>query len=338
MKKILLTGSAGFIGFHISRRLLEEGYEIVTIDSLTDYYDINLKKDRLAILQEYPGFTFHQTDLADKPALLDVFKSEKIDDKTTIIHMAAQPGVRYSLINPDSYVQRNFIATYNLLEAARLAKCSQMIYASSSSVYGGNQKLPFSVEDGVNHPVSLYAATKKATELLAHVYSYSYGLPTTGLRLFTVYGPWGRPDMSPILFAKGITAGEPLKVFNYGDMQRDFTYVDDIVEGIVRLIDHPATPDPDWNGEDPSPATSWLPYRVYNIGNNKVVKLMDFINAIASSLGIQPKLDMQPMQLGDIKATFADIDATREAIGFQPKTSIEVGVPKFVEWFKSYYK
>ncbi len=336
-ERILVTGCAGFIGFHLSRRLLNEGYRVVGLDNINDYYDVQLKHDRLAILEEKPGFAFHKLDLADRSGLDRLFKQEELGAEDRIVHLAAQAGVQYSRKNPDSYIQSNLVGFFNLLECSRQARITHLLYASSSSVYGGNTKLPFSVHDNVDHPISLYAATKKSNELLAHVYSYTYNLPTTGLRFFTVYGPWGRPDMALFIFTKAILTGKPLPVYNHGDMYRDFTYIDDIVDGVYRLIDHDPTADPGWNSDEPDPATSFVPYRVYNIGNHESVNLMDFIRIIEECLGRKALIDFQPMQQGDVKATFADIDDLRAAVGFQPTTLIKEGILKFIEWYKQYY-
>ena len=337
-KRILITGCAGFIGFHLSRRLLEDGFTVIGLDNLNDYYDVNLKKDRLSILKQHSSFSFYKIDLSDRSNLDKMFSKENIGAKDIIVNLAAQAGVRYALQNPDSYINSNLIGFFNLIENARRCKCSHFIYASSSSVYGGNTKLPFSVHDNVDHPISLYACTKKSNELMAHVYSYTYGLPTTGLRFFTVYGPWGRPDMALFIFTKAILAGQPIPVFNYGDMFRDFTYIDDIIEGVVQLIDHIPEPNAEWNGDCPDPGTSWIPYRIYNIGNHQSVKLMDFISVIEDSLGKKAIIDFKPMQIGDVKSTFADIQDLSEAVGYEPKTSIYEGIPKFIEWYLDYYK
>ncbi len=336
--RILVTGSAGFIGFHLCRRLLKDGYTVVGLDIINDYYDVKLKEDRLDILRESPNFTFYKINLANKEELGAMFAKENFGSEDRIINLAAQAGVRYAQINPDSYIESNLIGFFNLLELARRIKCKHLLFASSSSVYGGNTKLPFSVHDNVDHPISLYAATKKSNELMAHVYAYTYGLPVTGLRFFTVYGPWGRPDLSLFIFTKAILAGEPLPVFNSGLMSRDFTYVDDIVEGITRLLNCSPLPNPDWNGENPDPGTSWLPYRIYNIGNHESVKLLDFIKIIEETIGRKAILDLQPMQLGDVKDTFADIEDLTAAVGFKPSTSIREGTEKFVEWYLDYYK
>ena len=337
-KHVLVTGSAGFIGFHLCKRLLEDGYTVVGVDNINDYYDTKLKEDRLFILKQIPNFSFYKIDLSNREDLESMFTKEKFCADDPIINLAAQAGVRYAQQNPDSYIQSNLIGFFNLLELARSVNCKHLLFASSSSVYGGNTKLPFSVHDNVDHPISLYAATKKSNELMAHVYSYTYNLPTTGLRFFTVYGPWGRPDMALFIFTKAILAGQPIPVFNYGDMFRDFTYIDDIVEGIVRLIDHIPEPNAEWNGDSPDPGTSWVPYRIYNIGNHQSVKLMDYISAIEKSLSKKAIVDFKPMQIGDVKSTFADIQDLSKAVGFEPKTSIHEGILKFIEWYLDYYK
>ena len=336
--RILVTGSAGFIGFHLCRRLLNDGYTVVGLDNINDYYDTKLKVDRLAILHEQQEFTFYKIDLSDRGQLEAMFAKEEFGQEDRIVNLAAQAGVRYARKKPESYIQSNLIGFFNLLELARSIDCRHLLFASSSSVYGGNTKLPFSVHDNVDHPISLYAATKKSNELMAHVYAYTYGLPVTGLRFFTVYGPWGRPDLSLFIFTKAILAGEPLPVFNYGKMSRDFTYIDDIVEGIVRLLNCSPLPNPDWKGRNPDPGTSWLPYRIYNIGNHESVNLLDFIKIIEKTIGRRAKLDLMPMQLGDVKNTFADIDDLTSAVGFKPNTSIREGTQKFVEWYLDYYK
>lgn len=336
-KRILVTGSAGFIGFHMSKRLLNEGYTVVSLDNINDYYDTTLKENRLEMLREYERFSFYKIDLSNREDMNDMFDKEGIGSDDTIIHLAAQAGVRYARENPDSYINSNIVGFHNLLELSRTVKIKHLLYASSSSVYGGNTKLPFSIHDNVDHPISLYAATKKSNELMAHVYSYTHGLPMTGLRFFTVYGPWGRPDLALFIFTKAILAGESLPVFNHGDMSRDFTFIDDIVEGIYRLLDKAPEPNPDWNSAVPDPATSWVPYRVFNIGNHESVNLLDFIKVIEEALGRKAVLDLQPMQLGDVKATYADIDDLTAAVGFKPKTSIKEGVRKFVDWYLDYY-
>ena len=337
-KRILVTGGAGFIGFHLCRRLLEDGYEVITLDNVNDYYDPNLKKDRLSILSGWENFKFYKVDISDRGGLEDIYRKESFGADVPVVHLAAQAGVRYALKNPDSYIQSNLIGFFNLLELARRNGCQHFLFASSSSVYGGNTRLPFSVHDNVDHPISLYAATKKSNELLAHVYAYTYNLPVTGLRFFTVYGPWGRPDMALFIFAKAIMEGKTMPVFNFGDMSRDFTFIDDIIEGVVRLIDHYPTPDPNWDGDHPDPSSSWTPYRIYNIGNHQSVNLMDFVRIIENCLGKKADIDFQPMQVGDVKATYADIEDLRRAVGFEPKTSIETGIPKFIDWFLEYYK
>jgi len=332
--KVLVTGCAGFIGMHCALRLLARGDEVLGIDNLSPYYSIELKKARLARLDAVRGFRFEQLDLADAPnldAVFDVFRPDGV------LHLAAQPGVRYSLENPRSYVQANLVAFANLLECCRRHPPRHLVYASSSSVYGGNTGLPWSESDNVDHPVSLYAATKKSNELMAHVYSHLFGLPMTGLRYFTVYGPWGRPDMSPVLFARAIMDGRPIQVFNEGDMQRDFTYVDDVAEGTVRALDRPAAGDPGFDSRSPDPATSWAPWRVYNIGNHQPVALLDYIAALERALGKKAILELKPMQPGDVKATYADTRRLAEAVGFTPATPLDTGLARFAEWFRSYY-
>jgi len=335
-KRIIVTGCAGFIGYSFCQRLLTEGYVVIGIDNLNDYYNVNLKKDRLSLLKSCPDFKFYKIDICDLESLSSMFEEQEITRRDRIVHFAAQVGVRYSLKNPHSYIMNNLVGFHNLLYLAGYVKCEHLIFASSSSVYGGNTKLPFSVHDNVDHPISLYAATKKSNELLAHAYSYTHNLPITGLRFFTVYGPWGRPDMSYYIFTKAILAGEPLPVFNNGDMYRDFTYIDDIVEGVFRLLYHNPSPNPEWNSESPDPASSWVPFRIYNIGNHQSIKLLDFIHIIEESLGRKAKLDFQPMPVGDVKATFADIGDISAAVGFKPATSIEDGIPKFIKWYLDY--
>ena len=332
--KVLITGPAGFIGMHLGRKLLDQDHQIIGLDNLNDYYDVQLKKDRLEILNNYDNFTFYEADLADREAVETIFDNENID---VVINLAAQAGVRYSLENPHAYVDSNLVGFVNILEACRNHQVKHLIYASSSSVYGANVKMPFSTEDAVNHPVSLYAATKKSNELMAHTYSHLFNIPTTGLRFFTVYGPMGRPDMAYFSFTKKILAGETIQVFNNGEMMRDFTYIDDIVDGIIRLIDQPPKANPDFDRENPSPSSSYAPYKVYNIGNNQPVKLMDFINTIEKHLGIEAKKEFLPMQPGDVKATYADIDDLTEATGFKPSTTIDQGIKKFVDWYMGYY-
>jgi UDP-glucuronate 4-epimerase len=330
---ILVTGAAGFIGFHTSNKLLARGDTVVGLDNLNDYYDVNLKKARLALLEPQPGFTFAGIDLVDRPALEALFTEHRFD---AVINLAAQAGVRYSLENPHAYIDSNIVGFTNLLESCRHNEVGHLVYASTSSVYGMNTSMPFSVHDNVDHPISLYAASKKANELMAHTYSHLYGLPTTGLRFFTVYGPWGRPDMALFLFTKAILAGEPIKVFNKGQMQRDFTYIDDIVEGVVRVTDRTATPNPDWDSADPDPGTSSAPYRLYNIGNNSPVMLLDYIAAIEKALGKKADMELLPMQPGDVAATCADIDALEAAVGYRPATPIEEGVNNFISWYLDY--
>ena len=332
--QILVTGAAGFIGFHTSQRLLREGHRVVGLDSLNDYYSVQLKRDRLALLEAHEGFSFAHLALEDRAGIEALFAEHAFD---CVINLAAQAGVRYSLENPRAYISANVDGFMNILEGCRHARTPQLIYASSSSVYGMNTRMPFSVHDNVDHPVSLYAATKKANELMAHTYSHLYGLPTTGLRFFTVYGPWGRPDMALFLFTRAILAGEPIKVFNEGRMQRDFTYIDDIVEGIVRLVERPATANPAWDGDAPDPGSSSAPYRLFNIGNHQPVALLDFIGAIEKALGIEARKDYLPLQPGDVPATYADIDALADYVGYRPGTPIEVGIGRFVDWYRRYY-
>ena len=334
MSQHLVTGAAGFIGFHLSMRLLARGEEVVGFDNLNDYYSVSLKRDRLKLLTEFDNFKFVEADLADQTKVDQVFRDHNFD---RVVNLAAQAGVRYSLENPRAYTESNIVGFLNILEACRHAKTPHLTYASSSSVYGGGTKMPFGTADRVDHPLSLYAATKKSNELMAHTYSHLYGLPTTGLRFFTVYGPWGRPDMALFLFTKAILEGRPIDVFNEGRMQRDFTYIDDIVEGVDRTSAKIAAPDPDWNSSAPNPSTSAAPYRIYNIGNNDPVELSTFIETIEQALGIQAKRNLMPMQAGDVPATFADINALEDAVGFRPSTSISVGIQKFVEWYRDYY-
>lgn len=331
--KILITGAAGFIGFHLARRLLERADTVVGLDNLNDYYDPNLKKARLERLEPNDRFTFAKGHLHDQEFVEKIFARYSFD---VVVNLAAQAGVRYSIENPRAYVDSNLVGFTNILECCRHSEVGHLVYASSSSVYGMNTKQPFSETDNVDHPISLYAATKKANELMAHTYSHLYRLPTTGLRFFTVYGPWGRPDMAYFLFAEAIREGRPIKVFNEGKMHRDFTYIDDIVEGIVRTIDSPPRPNTRWQGEDPDPATSTAPYRIYNIGSNNPVELNDFINAIETALGTKAKKEMLPIQPGDVTSTFADIDALETAIGYRPKTSLEEGIQNFSDWYKTY--
>ena len=332
--KILLTGAAGFIGMTTALRLLARGDEVVGLDNLNDYYDVSLKENRLARLMPAKNFRFTKLDVADQQGVLALFVQEKFD---RVIHLAAQAGVRYSLQNPHAYIESNVVGFTNILEGCRHTKVGHLVYASSSSVYGGNTKMPFSEHDSVDHPVSLYAATKKANELMAHTYSHLFGLPTTGLRFFTVYGPWGRPDMALFLFTKAILEGRPIDVFNYGNMQRDFTFVDDIVEGVMRVLDRPATANASYESSQADPATSNVPYRVFNIGNNNPVRLLDFIAAIESALGLSAKKNLLPLQDGDVPATYANTDALNEWVGFVPATSIDTGIGRFVAWYRAYY-
>jgi len=333
--KVLLTGAAGFIGMTTALRLLARGDEVVGLDNLNPYYDVRLKHDRLERLQVHPAFRFVGIDVAHRPAMDELFAAEGFD---RVVHLAAQAGVRYSLQNPHAYIESNIVGFMNVLEGCRHHAVAHLVYASSSSVYGGNTRMPFSEHDGVDHPVSLYAATKKANELMAHTYSHLYGLPTTGLRFFTVYGPWGRPDMALFLFTKAILEGRPIDVFNHGDMRRDFTYIDDIVEGVVRVLDRPAAPDPGYRLEDPDPATSNAPYRVLNIGNQDPVALLDFIACIETALGKTAEKRMLPLQDGDVPATYADARALRDWVDCVPATPLQSGIDRFVAWYRSYYK
>jgi len=333
--KILVTGSAGFIGSFLSRRLLERGDDVTGLDNLNDYYDVCLKEARLAALRDHKNFRFLKMDLADQAGVADLFAQGGFD---MVVNLAAQPGVRYSLKNPHAYISSNIVGFANVLEGCRHSGVKHLVFASSSSVYGANETMPFSVSDNVDHPLSLYAASKKANELMAHSYSHLYGLPATGLRFFTVYGPWGRPDMSYFLFTKAILEGRPIDVFNHGKMRRDFTYIDDIVEGVVRVLERTPQPNPEWDGKDPDPATSKAPWRIYNIGNNNPVELMDFIRVIEDALGVKAQLNMMPMQAGDMLATAADVTALKNDAGFRPDTPIEQGIPKFVQWYREYYK
>ncbi len=333
--KILLTGAAGFIGMTTALRLLARGDEVWGLDNLNDYYDVTLKEARLARLTPLSGFHFIKLDVADRAGMAQLFAAEKFD---RVIHLAAQAGVRYSLQNPHAYIESNIVGFTNILEGCRHSKVQHLVYASSSSVYGGNTKMPFSEHDSVDHPVSLYAATKKANELMAHTYSHLYGLPTTGLRFFTVYGPWGRPDMALFLFTRAILEGRAIEVFNHGKMQRDFTYVDDIVEGVIRVLDRIAAPDPGYDAASADPATSNAPFRVFNIGNNNPVNLLDFIACIENALERKAEKILLPLQAGDVPATYANTDALNEWVGFVPATGIEQGVARFVAWYRNYYK
>jgi len=332
--KSLVTCAAGFIGMHLAKIVLERGDEVVGIDNLNDYYDVQLKHDRLKLLEDYDNFTFFKMDMADRDAMDGLFRKHNFNK---VMNLAAQAGVRYSLENPHAYVDSNLVGFVNILEGCRHTNVEHLVYASSSSVYGANTNMPFSVHDNVDHPVSLYAATKKSGELMAHTYSHLYGLPTTGLRFFTVYGPWGRPDMSPSLFAGAILRGESINVFNEGKMQRDFTYIDDIIEGVVRVIDKVAEPAPEFDTSSSDPATSYAPYRVYNIGNNEPVQLLEFIETIENAVGKKAEMNMMGMQDGDVVATYADIDALVEAVGFKPSTPLKEGIGKFVDWYKNYH-
>jgi UDP-glucuronate 4-epimerase len=334
-RTILVTGAAGFIGAHVVQRLIARGDRVLGVDNLNDYYDPQLKRDRLALLADLPGFEFHPLDIADRPALDALFARAGIQ---RVVHLAAQAGVRYSITNPHAYGESNLVGFLNVLEACRQHPVEHLVYASSSSVYGGNQKMPFSEADAVDHPVSLYAATKKANELMAHTYSHLYRIPTTGLRFFTVYGPWGRPDMAYFSFTRDILAGTPIKVFNQGQMQRDFTYIDDIVDGVIATLDKPATPDEAFDGMQPHPARSTAPYRVFNIGNQNPVMLGDFIAAIESALRQQAIKEYLPMQPGDVPGTHADVSALEAWTGVHPSTSLETGIAKFVAWYRQYYR
>lgn len=334
---VLVTGAAGFIGYHLSRRLLAEGHSVVGIDNLNDYYSVQLKKDRLAQLEQvenHAQFRFAPVDLADTAAMEALFADNAF---THVVNLAAQAGVRYSLENPKSYVQSNLVGFANLLECCRHGKVEHLVFASSSSVYGLNTTMPFSVRHNVDHPVSLYAASKKANELMAHTYSHLYGVPATGLRFFTVYGPWGRPDMALYLFTKAILAGKPINVFNEGRMRRDFTYIDDIIEGVCRVMARIPQPDPLWNGTAPNPSTSTAPWRIYNIGNNNTVELGVFIDTLEAALGRKAIRNLMPMQPGDVEATWADVDDLVADTGFSPATSLEYGITRFVDWYRSYY-
>jgi UDP-glucuronate 4-epimerase len=332
---VLVTGAAGFIGFHLSQRLSNLGYAVVGIDNLNDYYDINLKKSRLSILQKLTGFTFVQGDLVDKKFIDQLFSQHQF---SYVVNLAAQAGVRYSIVNPYAYLESNLHGFLNILEACRHQQVKHLIYASSSSVYGANKKMPFSVHHNVDHPISLYAASKKSNELMAHTYSALYNLPTTGLRFFTVYGPHGRPDMALFLFTKAILEGKPIDVYNSGKMRRDFTYVDDIVEGIVRLVPKTPVPNVQWNGLTPDPATSFAPYRLFNIGNNQPVELLYFIEVIEKKLGKKAIKNLLPLQQGDVPETYADVDSLMNEIGFKPATTIEKGIGQFIDWYLEYYK
>jgi UDP-glucuronate 4-epimerase len=334
-RELLVTGCAGFIGFHLAKRLLEMGESVVGVDNINSYYDPALKLARLALLKEKPGFRFVKADIEDRGGLASVFQSSSF---RAVIHLAAQAGVRYSLENPHAYSDSNLVGFVNILESCRHNGCDHLVFASSSSVYGANTKLPFSLHDNVDHPISLYAATKKANELLAHSYSHLYGIPMTGLRLFTVYGPWGRPDMAMYLFADAISAGRPISLFNNGNMRRDFTYVDDVVESLVRLVDRAPQPNPAWSGDKPDPSSSKAPWRIYNIGNNKPEELKHVVELLEKGLGRTAEKRLLPMQPGDVLETFADVSDLQRDIDFRPKTRIEDGVARFVEWYRAYHR
>ncbi len=334
-RPVLITGAAGFIGFHLCQRLLAEGREVIGLDSMNEYYDVTLKQARLERLKAFANFRFEHVDLTDGDRISALFQSAAPE---IVVNLAAQAGVRYSLTNPHAYAESNLNGFLNVLEGCRYASVGHLVYASSSSIYGGSTRMPFSVHDPADHPLSLYAASKKANELMAHTYSHLFALPTTGLRFFTVYGPWGRPDMALFIFAKAILANEPIDVFNHGNMQRDFTYIDDIVEGIERVMRHPATPDPEWKSAAPDPATSSAPFRIHNIGGNSPVQLNRLIEVLEDALGRKANRNLMPIQPGDVPATFADVSSLEEATGFKPKIPIEVGVPRFVEWYRDFYR
>lgn len=333
--KVLVTGAAGFIGNHTAKKLLERGDEVVGLDNLNEYYDPTLKRARLSRLQNFADWRFRKLDLCDRSGMQELFKTEKFD---RVVHLAAQAGVRYSIENPMAYVESNLVGHTNLLEGCRHNGVAHLVYASTSSVYGANTKMPFSVHQNVDHPLSFYAATKKANELMCHTYSALYQLPTTGLRFFTVYGPWGRPDMALFKFTKAILEGQPIDVFNYGNHRRDFTYVDDIVEGIVRCLDKPATPNPDWDSDAPDPGTSFAPYRLYNIGNQGPIELMRYIEIVEEKLGKKAEKNLLPLQPGDVPDTWADVEALVNDVGYKPATPVEEGVSRFVDWYLSYYR
>lgn len=332
--KILVTGTAGFIGSHLALRLLARGDEVIGVDNVNDYYDVSLKEARLARLTSQPGFTEVRQDIADRSVMEAVFHDHQPE---RVVHLAAQAGVRYSIENPNAYVDANLVGFMNILEGCRHNDVKHLVYASSSSVYGANEAMPFSVHDNVDHPLSLYAASKKANELMAHTYSHLYRLPTTGLRFFTVYGPWGRPDMALFIFTKKILAGEPIDVFNHGHHKRDFTYIDDIVEGVIRTLDNVASPNEDWSGQQPDPGTSMAPYRLYNIGSNNPVELSRFIEIIEERLGRKAEKNLLPLQAGDVPATYADVDALIDDVGYKPSTSVEEGIRNFVDWYRDFY-
>ncbi|MFB7637336.1 NAD-dependent epimerase [Peribacillus butanolivorans] len=332
--KILVTGAAGFIGFHLTKRLLAQDINVIGVDNMNGYYDVLLKNDRLKILEKKPNFEFYKMDISNKEKLNQIFKDRTIQ---IVINLAAQAGVRYSIDNPDSYVNSNLVGFVNILEACRQYNVEHLIYASSSSVYGANTNIPFSTKDSVDHPVSLYAATKKSNELMAHTYSHLFNIPTTGLRFFTVYGPWGRPDMAYYSFTRNIIEENTIRVFNNGDMRRDFTYIDDIVEGIIRLLDNPPIYNKTWDRANPDPSSSYAPYKIYNIGNNNPIKLMDFINTLENLIGKKARIEFLPMQPGDVKETYADISDLHADVGFYPATTVEEGLTQFVNWYNKYY-
>lgn len=332
---VLITGAAGFIGFHLCQRLLAEGRHVIGLDSMNEYYDVTLKQARLERLKGSSNFRFEHVDLTERGRISALFQSAAPE---IVVNLAAQAGVRYSLTNPHAYAESNLNGFLNILEGCRHASVSHLVYASSSSIYGGSTRMPFSVHDSADHPLSLYAASKKANELMAHTYSHLFALPTTGLRFFTVYGPWGRPDMALFIFARAILAGEPIDLFNHGNMQRDFTYIDDIVEGIVRVMRHPATPNPEWKSAAPDPATSNAPFRIHNIGGNSPVQLTRLIEVLEDALGRRASRNLMPIQAGDVPATFANVSSLEEAVGFRPKIPIEVGVPRFVQWYREFYR
>ena len=335
MRKILVTGAAGFIGFHLSRRLLEEGDTVVGLDNLNPYYDVTLKQARLRMLEEKVNFRFVRVDLSDRKTMEALFADERFE---IVVNLAAQAGVRYSLKNPHAYVESNLVGFLNVLEGCRHQQVKHIVFASSSSVYGANTRMPFSVHDNVDYPLSLYAATKKANELMAHTYAALYGLPCTGLRFFTVYGPWGRPDMALFLFTRAILEGRPIDIFNEGRMMRDFTFIDDIIEGLVRIMERIPVPDANWRGDRPDPSASFAPYRLYNIGNNQPVALLDFIAILEGHLGRKAQKNFLPLQAGDVPATFADVDDLSADVGFKPATPIAEGIRRFVEWYRDYYR
>jgi UDP-glucuronate 4-epimerase len=334
IENVLVTGAAGFIGFQLSRRLLADGVKVTGLDNLNPYYDVQLKKDRLGRIATHSNFTFANLDLIDRKAMEDLFGNNEFD---VVVNLAAQAGVRYSLTNPHAYVDSNLVGFVNILEGCRHHKVKHLVFASSSSVYGANTDMPFSIHHNVDHPVSLYAATKKANELMAHTYSHLYGLCCTGLRFFTVYGPWGRPDMALFLFTKAMTEGKPIQVFNHGKMQRDFTYIDDIIEGVVRVMARLPEPNLAWRGDHPDPGTSYAPYKVYNIGNNNPVELLEFIEEIENALGRKAQKEFLDLQPGDVPATYADVDDLMQDVGFKPATPIATGIQRFIEWYKDYY-